>query len=271
MIYVTEATLAASVSKCERRASRWRFIHVVHRNYQVWRKLLGSALVGHLADPLIWLVGLGVGLGSLLPSVNGLSYMAFLGSGMLCYSVMNSATFEGLWSAFTRLKMQRTWEAILQAPMTVNDVVIGEWVWAALKGLLSGIAILLVMTLLGLVESIAALWVLPIVLLVGLSFAGLALIVTALAKTYDFFTYYFSLLIMPMTLISGVFFPSEQLPKVVQFLAQLFPLAHATALARGLVVGAPLENVPLHLAVLLIYAAGTVIIAMKLVQKRLAK
>ena len=138
-------------------------MHVVHRNYLVWRKLLGSALVGHLADPLIWLVGLGFGLGSLLPSVGGLTYMEFLGSGMLCYSVMNSASFEGLWSAFTRLKVQRTWESILHAPMTVADIVIGEWVWAALKGTLSGTAILLVMTALGLVKSAAALWVLPVV------------------------------------------------------------------------------------------------------------
>jgi lipooligosaccharide transport system permease protein len=268
---VTEATLTTSLSERVPQARGWRFVHVVRRNYLVWRKLLGSALVGHLADPLIWLVGLGFGLGSLLPSVGGLSYMAFLGSGMLCYSVMNSATFEGLWSAFTRLKMQRTWEAILQAPMTVADVVIGEWVWAALKGMLSGIAILLVMTLLGLVESLTALWVLPVVLLVGLSFAGLALIVTALARSYDFFTYYFSLMVMPMTLISGVFFPSEQLPKAVQFFAQLLPLAHATALARGFVVGAPLENVPLHFAVLLAYAAATVVMAIKLVQRRLAK
>lgn len=268
---MTEATLAATFDERAPRAHRWRFVHVVRRNYLVWRKLLGSALVGHLADPLIWLVGLGFGLGSLLPSVGGLSYMAFLGSGMLCYSVMNSASFEGLWSAFTRLKMQRTWESILQAPMTVTDIVVGEWVWAALKGVLSGVAILLVMSALGLVKSFTALWVLPIVLLVGLTFAGLALIVTALAKAYDLFTYYFSLFIMPMMLVSGVFFPSEQLPKAVQYVAQALPLAHATALARGLVVGAPLDNIPLHVGVLLLYSTVTVIIATRLVQKRLSK
>ncbi|HEY8537983.1 MAG TPA: ABC transporter permease [Steroidobacteraceae bacterium] len=268
---MTEATLTATLTDRAPAANRWRFVHVVRRNYLVWRKLIGSALVGHLADPLIWLVGLGFGLGSLLPSIGGLSYMAFLGSGMLCYSVMNSASFEGLWSAFTRLKMQRTWEAILQAPMTVADVVIGEWVWAALKAMLSGIAILLVMALLGLVESFSALWVLPILLLVGLTFGGLALIVTALAKTYDVFTYYFSLLLMPMMLISGVFFPAEQLPKIVQYVAQFLPLVHATKLTRGLVVGTPLDNVPLHVAVLLLYSIVSVLTAIRLVNRRLAK
>jgi lipooligosaccharide transport system permease protein len=268
---VTDTTLTAVARATAAPVNPWRFLHVVRRNYLVWRKLLGSALVGHLADPLIWLVGLGFGLGSLLPSIGGLSYMAFLGSGMLCYSVMNSASFEGLWSAFTRLKMQRTWESILQAPMTVTDIVVGEWVWAALKGTLSGVAILLVMTALGLVKSFTALWVLPVVLLVGLTFAGLALIVTALAKAYDMFTYYFSLFIMPMMLLSGVFFPSEQLPKAVQYVAQALPLVHATALTRGLVVGAPLDNIPLHVGVLMLYSGVTILIATRLVQKRLSK
>lgn len=266
---MTDATIATTSLPATHEATPWRFAHVVHRNYLVWRKLIGSALVGHLADPLIWLVGLGFGLGSLLPSVDGLSYMEFLGSGMLCYSVMNSASFEGLWSAFTRLKVQRTWESILYAPMTVADIVIGEWVWAGLKGMLSGIAILLVMAALGLVESVAALWILPIVMLVGLAFAGLALIVTALARAYDMFTYYFSLILMPMMLVSGVFFPTQQLPQAVQFIAQLLPLVHATALTRGLVVGAPLDNVALHVGVLVLYAAVTVVIAVRLIDRRL--
>jgi lipooligosaccharide transport system permease protein len=267
---VTDASVAtATIPKSTELGASWRFVHVVHRNYLVWRKLIGSALVGHLADPLIWLVGLGFGIGSLLPVVGGMTYLEFLGSGMLCYSVMNSASFEGLWSAFTRLKVQRTWESILHAPMTVTDIVVGEWVWTALKGALSGVAILVVMTILGLVKSFAALWVLPVVVLVGLAFGGLALIVTALAKAYDLFTYYFSLLIWPMMLVSGVFFPVEQLPKALQQVGAFLPLAHATTLTRGLVVGAPLDNVALHVAVLVVYAAVTVIIATRLIHRRL--
>jgi len=243
----------------------------VHRNYLVWKQLLGSALVGHLADPLLWLVGFGFGIGSLLPRVGGLTYLEFLGSGMLCYSVMNSASFEALYSAFTRLKHQRTWEGILHAPMTVTDIVVGEWVWAALKGALSGAAILLVMAGLGLVHSAAALWLLPIMVLVGLSFAGIALVVTAVAKSYDMFTYFFSLLVMPMMLISGVFFPAEQLPQAVRVIGELLPLAHATALARGLAVGAPLDHVALHLVVIAAYAAAGLAAANHLIAKRLTR
>jgi len=268
---VTEAAIASPATDTSRRVSRWRFAHVVYRNYLVWRKLIGSALVGHLADPLIWLVGLGFGLGRLMPPIGGLRYIEFLASGMLCYSAMNSASFEGLWSAFTRLKVQRTWESILNAPMTVADVVIGEWVWCALKGTLSAAAILLVMALLGIVQTPLALWVLPIALVVGLAFGGLALIITALAKSYDTFTYYFSLLLMPMTLISGVFFPIDQLPKIVQTAAQFLPLVHATTLARALAVGTPVDNILLHVAVLVFYAVATVVIAAKLVERRLMR
>jgi lipooligosaccharide transport system permease protein len=268
---VTDAAITTTAPAAPDKATRWRFIHIVHRNYLVWRKLLGSALIGNLADPLIWLVGLGFGLGSLMPEIGGHSYIAFLGSGMLCYSSMNSASFEGLWSAFTRLKVQRTWESILHAPMTATDIVVGEWVWTALKGTLSGVAILIVMTVFGIVQSPVALWVLPILLLVGLSFGGLALIVTALAKNYDLFTYYFSLFLMPMTLVSGVFFPIEQLPKAMQILAQFLPLVHATTLARSLVLGTPAGNVALHVLVLVLYAAITVFVAAKLVEKRLMR
>ena len=95
---MTDASVAATHLHAARGATPWRFLHVVRRNYLVWRKLIGSALVGNLADPLIWLLGLGYGIGSLLPTVGELTYLEFLGSGMLCYSVMNSASFEGLWS-----------------------------------------------------------------------------------------------------------------------------------------------------------------------------
>jgi lipooligosaccharide transport system permease protein len=267
----TTATTASSVTSWRTPVLSLRFLHVVRRNYLVWRKLLGSALVGHLADPLIWLVGLGFGLGSLVPNLSGMSYVEFLGSGMLCYSVMNSASFEGLYSAFTRLKVQRTWEGIVLAPMTPTDVVLGEWVWAALKGSISGAAILIVMAILGLAKSAAALWMLPIILLVGLAFSSLALVVTALAKTYDLFTYYFSLFMMPMMLVSGVFFPMQQLPPVVQVIGQLLPLAHATELSRGLVVGAPLDRIGLHVLVIALYGVVSVTIAIRLVSRRLSR
>ena len=127
------------------------------------------------------------------------------------------------------------------------------------------------MALLGLLESAAALAMLPVAFLLGLAFAGVALVITALADSYDFFVYYFTLVITPMMLVSGVFFPSAQLPPIVQSIAAALPLVHATELSRGLTVGAPLDGVLLHVAVITFYGVASVLLAIRLVRKRLAR
>ena len=164
-----------------------RFVPVWRRNLLVWRKLAGASILGNLADPLIYVLGLGYGLGSMLPEVGGVPYIAFLAAGMVCSSTMNAATFEAMYSAFSRMHVQRTWDAIMMAPLELDDVVLAELVWAASKSLLSGAAILAVIWLLGLSHSPLSLWVLALVPVVGLVFGALALVTTALAKSYDFF------------------------------------------------------------------------------------
>ena len=185
---------------------------------------------------------------------------------------MNSASFEALWSAYSRLAVQRTWEGILQAPMTVRDVVLGEWLWAgACKSLLSGAAILVVMYVLGVVHGLAPLAVLPVVVLIGTCFAGIALVVTTLARSYDFFTYYFTLVITPMMFLSGVFFPRDSLPPAVQLVGRVLPLSHGIDLVRGITLGQPLEQPLLHILVLLGYGLGGVWLATRIARRRLAK
>src|SRR5574343_311259 len=189
-----------------------RWLPIWQRNFLVWRKLALPSILGNLADPLIYLFGLGYGLGALLPEVGGSSYLAFLAGGSICASTMNAATFEALYSAFSRMQVQKTWDAILNTPLGLADVVAGELVWAASKASLSGAAILAVVAALGLSQGLLALWVLPAVLLLGLSFAALGLIWNALAPSYDFFMSYFTLFVTPMMLVSGVFFPAPPLP-----------------------------------------------------------
>ena len=115
-----------------------RFLHVWRRNLLVWKKLAIPSMLGNLADPLLYMFGLGIGLGGLLPQMQGVSYLAFLAGGVVCSSTMFTATFEAMYSAFSRMQVQRTWDAIINAPLTLDDVVMGEWVWAASKSLLSG-------------------------------------------------------------------------------------------------------------------------------------
>ena len=108
-----------------------RFIPVWRRNFLVWKKLAGSSILGNLADPMLYMLGLGFGLGSLLPNVSGVPYITFLAAGTVCYSTMNSATFEVLYSGFSRMHVQKTWDAIMNTPLTLDDVMLGELTWAA--------------------------------------------------------------------------------------------------------------------------------------------
>lgn len=248
-----------------------RFLHVWRRNQMVWRKLAIPSVLGNLADPLLYMVGLGYGLGALLQPVQGMPYIAFLAGGVVCSSTMMTASFEAMYSAFSRMHVQRTWDAIINAPLTLDDVVLGELVWAASKALLSGTAVLVVASMLGLTSLPLALWVLPVVFLAGLAFAGMGLIMTALSPSYDFFMYYFTLAITPMMLLCGVFFPLEQLPAVVQAAAHALPLTHAVSLARPLMSGVIPAQAWLHVLVLALYAGVSYIIALNLLRRRILK
>lgn len=246
-----------------------RAIAVWRRNFLVWKKLAIPSMLGNLADPMIYMFGLGYGLGAMLPVVNGLPYIAFLAGGTLCASTMNAATFEALYSAFSRMHVQKTWEALLYAPLDLDDVVAGEWLWAASKSMLSGTAILCVIAALGFVASPLALWVLPVIFLTGLAFAGLGLIINALAPSYDFFMYYFTLVITPMIFLSGVFFPLDQLPEIARWFACALPLSHAVALVRPLLNGEVPVNALLHVIVLAAIAITAFWIALGLTRRRL--
>lgn len=248
-----------------------RFLHVWRRNRLVWRKLAIPSMLGNLADPMLYMLGLGYGLGAMLPEVGGMPYIAFLAAGTVCSSTMMSASFEAMYSSFSRMHVQRTWDAIMNAPVMLEDVVLGEAVWAASKAFLSGTAVLLVAAALGLVSSVLALWVLPIIFLTGLAFAGMGLVMTSLSPSYDFFMYYFTLAVTPMMLASGVFFPIEQLPVWLQSAAHVLPLTHAVELARPLMTGTVPRAIVVHLLVLFAYAAVSLYVALLLARRRLLK
>jgi lipooligosaccharide transport system permease protein len=246
-----------------------RFIAVWRRNFLVWRKLAIPSILGNLADPLIFLFGLGYGLGSLLGNMGGTSYFAFLAGGFLASSSMFAATFESLYSAFSRMHMQKTWDAILNTPMTLQDILAGEWAWAATKSLASGVCMLAVVSAFGFAASPLALAAIPVVALVGLAFSGIGLAINALATGYDFFSYYMTLVLTPMMMLSGVFFPADQLPMAVQVAALVLPLSHGVALTRPLLLGEIPQSILLHVGVLLAYAIGGFSLAVVLTRRRL--
>lgn len=242
---------------------------VWRRNVLVWRRLMMPSLLVNFGEPVLYLLGLGFGLGIFIGEMAGMTYLAFLASGIIASSSMNSASFEAMYSVYTRMVPQRTYEGMMATPLNVADILGGELLWCASKSLISGTAILLVAAMLGTVESMLALWVIPVSFVTGLCFAGPALVMTAFARGYDFFNYYMTLIITPMFMLCGVFFPVDRFPLLLQQFVQFLPLTHAVNLVRPLMAGRLPEDVILHLLVLLFYAAAGYLLAVKLVQRRL--
>jgi len=256
-----------------------RFWPVFLRNLLVWRKLAIPSLVGNIAEPLMWLVAFGYGMGALVGQVTvsgGASsggdvrvpYILFLASGSICMSAMNAASFEALYSAFSRMHVQKTWDGIMNAPVSLDDVVLAEMLWAAFKALFTVTAILGVMLALGISHSPKLLLAWPVLLGAGITFSCIALIFNALAKGYDFFTYYFTLFLTPMMFLSGVFFPREQLPGMVRAVSDWLPLTNAVELVRPLFMDQWPANPLRHLLVLVVFTVVSFWIALALTRKR---
>jgi len=213
-----------------------RWWPVFLRNLLVWRKLAVPNLVGNIAEPLMWLVAFGYGMGALVGQVQlggtRVPYILFLASGSICMSAMNAASFEALYSAFSRMHVQKTWDGIMNAPVNLDNVVLAEMLWAAFKAMFSVTAILVVMLALGISDSPKLLVAWPVLLGAGITFSCIALIFNALAKGYDFFTYYFTLFLTPTMFLSGVFFPRDQLPAALRLFSDWLPLTNAVELVR---------------------------------------
>jgi len=241
---------------------------VWRRNGLVWRRLMGPSITVNFGEPFLYLLGLGYGLGLFIGEMMNMPYLTFLASGILASSAMNVASFEAMYSVYSRMVPQRTYEAILATPLEIQDILAGELLWCGTKSLINGGAILVVAALLGAVQGPAALWVLPLLFFIGLCFGALALITTAFARGYDFFNYYMTLVLTPMFLLSGVFYPVQSLPVVLQGVVQILPLTHAVDLIRPLVAGQPVTNVVLHLSVLGAYAVAGYLLASALIRRR---
>lgn len=239
------------------------------RNSRVWKKLMIPSLLGNFAEPLFYLVAIGYGLGRFVGPLEGLDYVLFLATGIVCSNAMNVASFEGMYSAYARMAVQKTWEGMLMTPLSISDIILGEALWSATKTLINSLCILLVMWGLDLIAFYRIFLVLPVLFLSGLCFAMMALVVTAFAKGYDFFLYYFTLFLSPLLLLSGVFFPLSQLPAPVEGLMQIFPLTHIVILVRPLLSGQAASGYLEHLLVINTYLIVAYFLAIKCMRKRL--
>lgn len=212
-------------------------LKVWYRDFYVWTHYCGASLVANLGEPLLYLFALGYGVGKYVTDIQGLTYPEFIAPALVVASVMNSATFETTYSSYTRMTGQKTFDAIACTPVSFQQIILGEILWATTKACLAALTILIVFTIAGVIKNPMAIAVLPLCFIEGIVFASLGMLATSKATNYDFFTYYFILFISPMFLFSGTFFPLQGVGPWLQYVTWLLPLTHAVNGARELFQG----------------------------------
>ncbi|HEY4715517.1 MAG TPA: ABC transporter permease [bacterium] len=248
-----------------------RCLKVWKRNLRVWMKHYKASLMGNFGEPLLYLLAFGYGFGALVKNVEGLPYIQFLAPGMLAATAMNGATYEATFGSYTRMVPQRTYDAIVVTPLNVEEVITGDILWAATKGLINSLVMMLVMVILNLVVSWSGILSIFIIFFTGLFFASLSMIVTSVALSYEFFSYYFTLIISPLFLLSGVFFPLDSLPEIIQKIAWFMPLTYSVDACRKLVLGTVEVSVLYDALAIIFLSIPVFILAVNLAKKRLIR
>lgn len=248
-----------------------RAIKVWQRDRDAWFKFYKASLVGNLGEPVLFLLAFGLGLSRFIGKVGGMPYINYIAPGILVATAMNASSFECTFGSFTRMSTQKSYDAIIVTPVNIEEVAAGDILWGATKGFISAMVMLPVLVLFGLLGSPWMVLSPALYLLEGLMFSAMALIVTAFAPSYDYYAYYFSLVISPMFFFSGIFFPLSAMPHWVGSLAWFFPLTHAVNLSRALAVGDMHTGLLADLAWMLVFTLICAWIAVKLIKRRLIK
>ncbi len=217
----------------------YRVWRVWRRNFDVFTKTILVNFLPALLEPILYLAAFGVGLGALITgTIEGSSYIQFIGPGLISIAVMYGSFFECTYASFVRMYFQKTFDAIIATPINLDEVIAGELLWGATRATINGTIVLAIVAAFGLVRSPFALLVPPLAFLGGLLFASIGMCFTALAPNIDFFNFPSFLFITPMFLLSGTFFPLTVLPTALQTVAlAVLPLTHLVDLTRGLVLG----------------------------------
>ncbi|MCE5261953.1 MAG: ABC transporter permease [Deltaproteobacteria bacterium] len=218
-----------------------RFLRVWERNLTVYRQSWKISFIPPLFEPLFYLVAFGVGLGGLVGEIRyggvEISYVRFIAPALIAITIMNSAFFENTYSSFVRMYYQKTFDAMMATPLTVEEIITGEIVWGATKSLIATAIMTAVISLFGLIRYPEGLLLLPLAFLGGFAFGSAGMVCTAIVPNIDLFNLPVFLFITPMFLFSGTFFPLEGLPGWAQTTAASLPLTWLTELARSFTNG----------------------------------
>jgi lipooligosaccharide transport system permease protein len=241
---------------------------VLAHDLTLYRRYWLSTTFSSVVEPTIYLLAFGFGFGSLVGAVAGYDYIEFLGTGVVATAVLFSSAFAGMFQTFIRRTYQRTYDAMLAAPVDTHELVTGEALWIATKAGVYGCAPLLVAMVFGLDPAPGMLLVPLIAFLTGLGFGLFGIWVSALVPSIDSFNYIISGLLTPLFLVAGTFFPVDTLPGWARAIAQVNPLYHCVELVRGAVFG--LEPIDLwHVAALFVFATVMWVLAVRQMRVKL--
>jgi len=254
-----------SVPRVSRRAAK-----VWLRNLEVFVKTWKVNFFPPFIEALLYLFAIGLGIGTYVGRIDGVPYVNFIAPAILAISIMNSAFFECTYGSYVRMYYQKSFDAIIATPLSIEDVIAGELLWGATRSVISVAAMLPVFAAFGVISLPASLFIIPLAFLGGLMFAGIAMCFTAITPGIDTLNYPAFLFITPMVLFSGTFFPLALLPLFFQYIAvAILPLTHLVAVARMFTLPALSPVLLLHL----IWIVGVTIIfcvlAINLMRKRL--
>ncbi len=214
-----------------------RAFRVWQRHWLVYTKLYKTSFALNFAEPALYLLAMGLGLGSFVKDIHGQPYIKYIAPGIVASSSVFAAVYECTYGTYIRMTFQKTFDAILATPVSLADLIAGELVWGATKSVIFGITIAIVITLFGLVESPLIIFVIPFIFLGGLIFAELSVIFCAIVPGIDSFSYFYTLFMTPLFLFSGIFFPLDSMPQLVADLAYFTPLYHLVIVCRAFTSG----------------------------------
>jgi lipooligosaccharide transport system permease protein len=254
------------VGRLDRSALAGVLVREVVNFSSFWRSTTFSSTV----EPTIYLLAFGFGFGSLVATVNGLDYVEFVGTGTVATAVLFSSVFPAMFGTFVKREFQKTYDAILAAPVDSEEIVTGEALWIAARAGTYGCVPLLVAMVFGLDPSWGMFAVPFIAFLTGFGWASFGILVAALLRSIDNFNYVTSTIITPLMLVAGTFFPIDRLPEWAQFLANFNPLYHCVELVRHASFGFELEDV-FHLAVIAAFGLVMWRLAVSRMEKRLVQ
>jgi lipooligosaccharide transport system permease protein len=249
-----------------------RLYSVWYRHVRVYTKNLISNGLPPFLEPLLFLAGVGLGLGKFITqSMEGQTYIEFLGSGLLVTAAMFTSAYECTYGTFIRLEFEKVYDGMLAAPITVNDLIIGEILWAGTKGVFFTFAVLCVLTAFRIIRLPQGLLAPLVGFVTGVMFATLSLWVTSFVKTINHFNFYLTGIISPMFFFSGVVFPISNLPPSVRFVAEIVPLTHCVRLARAVCIGQYPVSLLASLAYAVLFTAIMGWLAIRRLRRRLIR